>query len=154
MPYSGPERRRSPRLAICLSASLRERGRSAFSVKLVDLSPRGCRVELYSDLPSGVWVWLKLPGLEPRYSRIAWSRGGFAGIEFEAPLHEAVFDVLVGIDREPSEAELEELRRISARCRALAEGLGEDEEEELTAAGLLALAGDCDSKAAAASTTG
>ena len=143
--YSGPERRRTPRLAISLSASLRERGRSAFSVRLVDISTTGCRIELWSDLPADSWVWLKLPGLEPRYSRLAWCRGGFAGVEFEAPLHEAVVDVLAGIDRVPTDAELAELRRISERCRALASGLEPEEDE--SAAELIALAADCERRA-------
>ena len=65
--YSGSERRRAPRLAISLAASLRERSRPAFSVGLVDLSPLGCRLELSSDLERGSAVWLKLPGLEARY---------------------------------------------------------------------------------------
>jgi hypothetical protein len=142
-PYNGPERRRTGRFAVSLSATLRERGRSGFSVRLVDVSALGCRIELSSDLPADSWVWLKLPGLEARYSRIAWSRGGFAGVEFEAPLHEAVIDVLLGVDRIPTAAELDELRRISARCRQLAGGLGGWAREE-DAKALLALAGDCE----------
>jgi hypothetical protein len=139
------ERRRAPRLAISLAASLRERGRAAFSVELVDLSTLGCRVECSSDIEAGAWVWLKLPGLEPRYSRVAWCRGCFAGIEFEIPLHEAVVDCLVGMDYVPSGPELERLRRISERCRALAartSGLPGDEAE------LLDLARYCEAGAA------
>ena len=141
LPYPGPERRRTPRLAISLTASLRERGRSAFSVRLVDISTLGCRIELWSDLPAGSWVWLKLPGLEPRYSRLAWCRGGFGGVEFEAPLHESVVDILAAIDRVPTDSELEDLRRISRRCRELASKLEPDEEE---ASALIALAADCE----------
>jgi hypothetical protein len=141
--YPGAERRRSPRLAISLGASLRERGRSAFSVRLVDLSALGCRIQLYSDLDSDAMVWLKLPGLEPRVGRIAWCRGGFAGIELEAPLHEAVVDALLGADSRPSLDDLEELRRISERCRVLAARADGAEDEELSTE-LLKLARDCD----------
>jgi hypothetical protein len=141
--YEGPERRRTPRVAISLGASLRERGRSAFTVQMVDLSASGCRVEIGSDLEVGAWVWLKLPGLEPRYSRIAWSRAGFAGIEFEAPLHDAVIDALAAIDRVPTEGESQELRRISGRCRAAAARLDERWEGDAVGA-LLALASDCE----------
>ena len=138
------ERRRAPRLAISLEASLRERNRAAFAVSLVDLSILGCRIELSSDLEPGSWVWFKLPGLEARYSRVAWCRGCFAGIEFEEPLHEAVVDCLVGMEHQPSQAQLDEMVRIAARCRALAERAAH-------AAGdsgpdpLLALARYCDS---------
>jgi hypothetical protein len=140
--FQGMERRRAPRLAISLAASLRERSRPAFSVGLVDLSPLGCRIELSADLEPGTSVWLKLPGLEARYSRIAWCKGGFAGIAFEDPLHEAVIDCLVGMDKEPTQAEIEELGRISARCRAIAarttvSGAGAAEQ-------LLALASYCE----------
>jgi len=141
--YPGTERRRSPRLAISLAASLRERSRPPFSVSLVDLSPLGCRIELSSDLEPGAWVWFKLPGLEARYSRIAWCRGGFAGIAFEEPLHEAVFDCLVAMDKEPTGGEIEELRRISARCRALA-ARGSEPAALAAADELLALALYCE----------
>jgi hypothetical protein len=116
-------------------------------VRLLDISTLGCRLELWSDLPVDTWVWLKLPGLEPRYSRLAWCRGGFAGVEFEAPLHEAVVDVLAGIERMPTDTELDELRRISRRCRDLASGLDEDEAD--SAAQLIALAADCERQAGA-----
>ncbi|HEX2764709.1 MAG TPA: PilZ domain-containing protein [Allosphingosinicella sp.] len=147
--YDGPERRRTPRTAISLAASLRERGRTAFTVRLVDLSAQGCRVDTGSDLDAGAWIWLKLPGLEPRYSRIAWSRGGFTGIEFEAPLHDAVIDALAAIDRVPTAGETLELRRISERCRSAAARLDERWEGEAVGA-LLALAADCERVAAAA----
>jgi hypothetical protein len=141
--YSGAERRRGPRLAISLAASVRERSRAAFSVTMVDLSTHGCRIELMSDLEPGAWIWLKLPGLEARYSRVAWCRGCFAGIEFEVPLHEAVVDCLVALDYVPSENELEQLRRISARCRALASNPPVRTDEE-TIGELLALARYCE----------
>jgi hypothetical protein len=127
---------------------VRERGRGAFSVTLVDLSMLGCRVELNSDLEPGAWVWLKLPGLEPRYSRIAWCRGCFAGIQFEVPLHEAVVDCLVGLDYVPSASELDDLRRISARCRALASSPPHGADAEVVDQ-LLSLALYCEAGAAA-----
>jgi hypothetical protein len=146
--YSGPERRRMPRLAISLSAYLRERGRPGCNVRLLDLSALGCRIEAGGDLEPGSWVWLKLPGLEARYSRVAWSRGGFAGIEFESALHEAVVDVLAGIERQPEASEVAELRAISERCRSAASRLDERWESEAITE-LLALAGDCDHAAGA-----
>ena len=142
MNWSGPERRRSPRLAMNLAATMRERGRNAFSVRLVDISALGCRIELYSDLAPDTWVWLKLPSFEPRYSRIAWCRGGFAGIEFEAPLHETVVDVLAGVEHLPTPAETAELQAIARRCRDAATRLCD--ESDPTMMELLALAADCE----------
>jgi hypothetical protein len=110
---------------------------------LLDLSVLGCRIELSGDLQADSWIWLKLPGLEPRYSRVAWCKAGFAGIEFEVPLHEAVFDCLVEMDRLPSEAELGQLRSIGQRCRALAaRPTGRADED--TIAQLIALAIYCE----------
>jgi hypothetical protein len=145
----GPERRRAARLALNLAASVRERGRSPFTVALLDLSVLGCRIELSGDLQADSWIWLKLPGLEPRYSRVAWCKAGFAGVEFEVPLHEAVFDCLVEMDRLPSEAELSQLRSIGARCRALA-ARTPDRAGEDTVAQLIALAVYCEAGAAGA----
>ena len=141
--HFGHERRRVTRIALSLAASLRERGRTAVAVSLVDLSTHGCRIELGSDLEPGSWVWLKLPGLEARYSRIAWCRGCFAGVEFEVPLHDAVVDCMVRLDYVPSGAELDDLRRIAARCRAIASNPPERTDEE-TIGELLALARYCD----------
>jgi hypothetical protein len=141
--FPGAERRRAPRLALTLAASVRERGRPAFSVTMVDLSTHGCRIELMSDLEPDTWIWFKLPGLEARYSRIAWCRGCFAGIEFETPLHEAVVDCLVALDYVPSQPELEQLRRISARCRAIASNPPVRTDQE-TICELLALARYCE----------
>lgn len=146
--YEGAERRRTPRLAISLQASVRERGRGAFSVTMLDLSTNGCRIELMSDLEPGSWIWFKLPGLEARYSRVAWCRGCFAGIEFETPLHDAVVDCLVAMDYVPSEAELDQLRRVSERCRALAPNPPAMTDEE-TIDQLLQLARYCDEGLAA-----
>ncbi len=145
----GPERRRAARLALNLAASVRERGRSPFTVALLDLSVFGCRIELSGDLETDSWIWLKLPGLEPRYSRVAWCKAGFAGIEFEVPLHEAVFDCLVEMDRLPSEAEIGQLKSIGQRCRALA-ARPMDRADEETVAQLIALAQYCEAGASGA----
>jgi hypothetical protein len=144
--YQGPERRRAARLAMSLAASVRERGRTPFSVDLVDLSVSGCRVELSCDVAADSWVWLKLPGLEPRYSRVAWCKGGFAGIAFETPLHEAVIDCLAAMDHVPSQAELGQLKRIGERCRAIA-ARPPDRTDDATIEELLALAAYCEAGA-------
>ena len=146
MAYHGPERRGAARLAMSLAASLRERGRTPFRVDLVDLSTTGCRVEVACDVEPDSWVWLKLPGLEPRYSRVAWCKGGFAGIEFETPLHDAVIDCLAAMDHIPSDAELGQLKRIGERCRQIA-ARPPERTDEGTIAELLALAAYCDSGA-------
>ncbi len=137
--YAGPERRRAPRVALNVPATMRERGRPGFPVRLVDLSTHGCRLELASGVPAGAPVWLKLGGLDSIYSRVVWSRDGFAGLAFETPLHEAVVERLAG-GGAPSGEEAAALEEISARCRFFAARAEGDEQSEA----LLALARDCD----------
>ena len=120
MSYGGPERRRTPRLALALPAQLRERGNSAESVQLVDLSAHGCRIETAVELSAGSFVWLKLPGLETIWCRVMWSRPAFAGLEFDVPLHEAVVERLASEGGGAPDSRLATLEALSRRCRFLA----------------------------------
>jgi hypothetical protein len=141
--YTGPDRRRKPRLAIALPAQLRERGNSGEPVQLVDISVLGCRIETHSQPQPGSWVWLKLPGLDTVYCRVMWSRPAFAGLEFESPLHEAVVEMLTTDGSASPEARISALEALSRRCRFLASRSGEDESDPL-----LTLALDCEAAAA------
>ena len=87
--------RRSERVAVEVSAGLRQRGASGVSVRVLDLSPEGFRASTHLELNNGVDVWLRLPGLEPLHATVAWSAGHFIGCAFERPLHPAVVDMIV-----------------------------------------------------------
>lgn len=61
-------------------------------MKVLDLSPHGCRIEcIERSLPEDR-LWLKFKGLEALQATICWVDGFVAGVEFETPIHSAVFD--------------------------------------------------------------
>lgn len=127
LPEGQPERRRVPRAALRLNATIREPGRSRIGVKVIDISTHGCRIEAISGATEDSWVLLTIAGLETQYSRVAWSVHEFAGLEFATPLAEAVLDRLLQGQNEHSEQSIGELRNISARAHRLATANGEDE---------------------------
>ena len=91
----GPEGRQAERAEVKLAAAARRQGGHGYAIKLLDISTRGCRIETASLLHAGTNIWLKLPGLEAIYARVAWVRGVRAGCQFATPLHPAVVDRIV-----------------------------------------------------------
>src|SRR5919107_5740455 len=105
-----PERRRTPRTGLRLSASIREPGRSRTAAKLIDISTHGCRIEATSGASADTWLMLTIAGLETQYCRIVWRCHEFAGIEFATPLAEAVLERLLQDQNQLSESAIKELR--------------------------------------------
>jgi hypothetical protein len=118
-PEGQGERRRAPRTALRLNASIREPGRSRVSAKLIDISTHGCRIEATSGASADTWVMLSIVGLETQYSRVVWRCHEFAGIEFATPLAEAVLDKLLQDQSHLSETAIGELRSIANRAHRL-----------------------------------
>lgn len=87
--------RNADRVSVELDAGLRQRGASAVSVHILDLSTHGFRIETHLELSVGTDVWLRLPGLEPNLARVKWTDGSVTGCAFERPLHPAVLDMIV-----------------------------------------------------------
>ena len=114
-PDGQAERRRAPRAGRRLSATIREPGRSRIGVKVIDISTHGCRIEAQSGASAESWVLLSIAGLDTQYCRVVWRAHEFAGLEFAAPLAEAVFDRLVGDQSQMSEQAIGELRDIANR---------------------------------------
>lgn len=114
-----PERRRAPRSALRLNASIREPGRSRTGAKLIDISTRGCRIEATSGASADTWLMLSIAGLETQYCRVVWRCHEFAGIEFATPLAEAVLERLLQDQHELSEMAISELRAIANRAHNL-----------------------------------
>ena len=83
------------RLRVDMRAEMRQPLRKGVPVCVTDLSVNGCRFETREPLAAERFVWLKLPGLEALYSRVAWASESEAGCEFDQPLHPAVVDRLV-----------------------------------------------------------
>jgi hypothetical protein len=125
-PEGQPERRRAPRAALRLSASIREPGRSRVNAKLIDISTHGCRIEATSGASADTWVMLSIVGLETQYCRIVWRCHEFAGVEFATPLAEAVLDRLLQDHSQLSETAISELRDIAKRTHRLSTQETED----------------------------
>jgi hypothetical protein len=117
---SQPERRRANRAALRLAATMREGSRSKVSVRLIDISTHGCRIECSSTVTVDMWVWLNIAGLESQYSRVVWHCQEFIGLEFEKPLAEAVLDRLLEGQKLPTQTRVNELRDIATRTLWLA----------------------------------
>ena len=127
-----PDRRRANRAALRLSATVREQGRSRASVRVIDISTHGCRIEATSGASADTWLWLSIAGIETQYCRVVWRASEFAGLEFATPLAEAVLERLLQDQKVLSEKAVKELRDIAARTHRLA-GKKSDEEAEVLA---------------------
>jgi hypothetical protein len=113
------ERRRAPRTALRLDASVREPGRSRVAARLIDLSVRGCRIEVTPGVSADNWLLLAIDGLETQYCRVVWACHEFAGVEFATPLAETVLDRLLQDQSALSESTIRELRSVATRAHNL-----------------------------------
>lgn len=87
--------RRSDRVQLTAEVSMRRLGKTGFRVKVFDLSPDGCKLELV-DMPRiDEHVLVKFDGLEALESEVCWIADNCAGLRFERPIHPAVFDLLL-----------------------------------------------------------
>jgi hypothetical protein len=87
--------RNAERVPAAIEAQLRRVGRLAYSVTLRDVSPEGCKVDLVERPAVGEVMHLKLGGLDSLEARARWVEGHVAGLEFEHPLHPAVFAMML-----------------------------------------------------------
>jgi hypothetical protein len=75
---------------------MRRAGLPNFRVRIEDISPEGCRIE-YIDRPrAGERVWVKFDNLDTLEAAVCWVRAPEAGIQFDQPIHPAVFASLIG----------------------------------------------------------
>src|SRR2546430_12279554 len=111
---SPPERRRVERLALRLTATMRDGTRSRVKVRVIDMSTRGCRIECSSSVDDDSWIWLSIAGLENQFSRVVWHCQEFIGLEFEKPLSDAVFERLLAEQGQLPETAIKELRDIAS----------------------------------------
>ena len=87
--------RKAERRIVNLAAALREQGAKSVKIVVVDISVGGFKAEAEEPHNEGDEVWLKLPGLEPRRSRVVWTKEKDVGCEFEWPLHPKELDAIV-----------------------------------------------------------
>jgi hypothetical protein len=87
--------------------------------RVIDISTHGCRIEALPGATADSYVLLSIAGLDTQYSRVVWSCHEFAGVEFAAPLSEAVLDRLLQDHGQLSESAIGELRSIANRAHRL-----------------------------------
>ena len=96
------EGRSAERRIVNLAARLREPGATIVDAEVRDLSTNGFMAETALPLEPGAIVWLKLPGLEPQNSRVAWAEDGKVGCQFSTPLHPLTLEMLVKTGKRPA----------------------------------------------------
>lgn len=62
--------------------------------RVLDLSKRGAKLEVYCDLPQDSMITLKLPNDETVRARVVWSNDFEAGCRFLEPLKDDAFDAI------------------------------------------------------------
>ncbi|HEV8407623.1 MAG TPA: PilZ domain-containing protein [Sphingomicrobium sp.] len=87
--------RRNQRVSTDADVSLRRLGQNSYRVRVNDLSPDGCKVDLVERPRIQEHVLVKFEGLEVLDSEVCWIDGFVAGLRFERPMHPAVFDLLL-----------------------------------------------------------
>lgn len=92
-----PAGRRSSQRVRVISAEIgmRRMGSFSFQVTLEDVSTGGCKVELVEFVEVNDHVIARFPGIEPFSAKVTWANSRFAGIDFDRPLHPAVFEQLL-----------------------------------------------------------
>lgn len=87
--------RRHQRTELTAEVSMRRLGKLNYRVRVYDVSPEGCRVELVDRPRIDETVLIKFDGLEALEAETCWVEGVTAGLEFARTIHPAVFDLLV-----------------------------------------------------------
>src|SRR5437763_10947892 len=121
------ERRRVLRLALRLTATMRDGRNSRVRARVIDMSTHGCRIECTSPVDDDSWIWLSIAGLETQFCRVVWHCEEFIGLEFEKPLAEPVFDRLLADQGQLPESTIGELRNIATRAHWLARNAGDQD---------------------------
>jgi hypothetical protein len=87
--------RGSERISLEAEVALRRLGQKAYRIRVTDLSPDGCKVELIQRPDVEERMVVKFDGLEPLEAEVCWVVGFSAGLRFDKPMHPAVFDLLL-----------------------------------------------------------
>jgi hypothetical protein len=87
--------RRNERIVLAAEVSLRRLGQHSYRVRVSDLSPDGCKVDLVEQPRVEEHMLVKFEGLEILDAEVCWVEGYVAGLRFEKPMHPAVFDLML-----------------------------------------------------------
>lgn len=88
-------RRRNERVRCVAEIGMRRMGSFSFQVVVEDVSVGGCKAELVEFVDVNDHVIIRFPGIEPFSAKVSWADTHHAGIDFERPLHPAVFEQLL-----------------------------------------------------------
>lgn len=88
------ERRRAPRLPLEADVDFRRHKQTHYLIGMHDLSASGCRIAAPERLCWGERVWVQLPSLQSLSASVKWTGAWQSGVEFEQPMHPAVFDMI------------------------------------------------------------
>ena len=94
---AGKERlpRQAERVEIGASVHVRRPGRNSYRVQVFDLSPHGCKIEFVERPRRDDRVLVRFDGLEAVQGQVCWVKDFHGGLRFSAPIHPAVFDLLL-----------------------------------------------------------
>jgi hypothetical protein len=87
--------RDEPRITAAFKATMQRHGKVKYPVTVYDMSASGCKVEFVDRPDVGEAVHMRFAGLQPMEGNVRWLAGTQAGIQFERPIHPAVFDLLI-----------------------------------------------------------
>ena len=87
----GDEPRNKQRRPVTAEVWVRRAGVHRFRVRIFDASAEGCKIEFVERPASGERLWVRFDGLEALAATVRWVYGHTGGVQFERPLHEAVF---------------------------------------------------------------
>jgi hypothetical protein len=94
-PRREPMPRQSARVTLHAEIHVRRGGQRHYGGVIHDLSPHGCKVEFVTKPKLDERVWIKFKHLESLSATVCWTTEFEAGVEFERPIHPAVFAALV-----------------------------------------------------------
>jgi hypothetical protein len=87
--------RAAKRVSVDAEVMLRRLGQNNYRVRLYDLSPEGCRVELIERPREGEHLLIRFEGVEALDAEVCWVNDFVAGLHFEKSFHPAVFELMV-----------------------------------------------------------
>lgn len=91
--------RQTKRAPVSLDAKLGRGGLDRTLCRITDLSRDGARISSYSALRKNSMIWLTLPGIGQVAATVRWADDFQAGCQFDEPLADYQFDILVEVGR-------------------------------------------------------
>jgi hypothetical protein len=88
------DRRRCERLETAADVEFRRKREPHYSVRVCDLTAHGCKIAPPERVNAGELVWVRLPSLQSLSSRVKWTSDWQSGVEFDRPMHAAVFEMM------------------------------------------------------------